>query len=213
MTLYSTSDFDSSKLPFLGPNTRWVTIEVHNRLFSLLKSFIVANATGPVPSMKVNVLPSKGASENNMGNLTFGRINFDMGNGLCQFRSFDGDIYHALYQQLGKPVGTGCGVDTYKSLVVFTENSIEKLGEFFTKLVEMSEKTDDGKFICYTWHIDHAYWREETKITTRPLQSVVLPAAMKERLVNDVEKFLSPRTKDFYIRNGIPYRRSYLFWG
>eukprot|EP01031_Cornospumella_fuschlensis_P044883 gene44883-54899_t len=213
MTPYSTSDFDSSKLPFVGPNTRWVTIEVHNRLFSLLKSFIIANATGPVPSMKVGVLPSKGASENNMGNLTFGRINFDMGYGLCQFRSFDGDIYHALYQQLGKPVGTGCGVDIYKSLVVFTENSIEKLGEFFTKLVEMSEKTDDGKFICYTWHIDHAYWREETKITTRPLQSVVLPAAMKERLVNDVEKFLSPRTKDFYIRNGIPYRRSYLFWG
>jgi chaperone BCS1 len=45
------------------------------------------------------------------------------------------------------------------------------------------------------------------------MTSVVLPSALKNRLVTDVTKFLQPKTKDFYLRNGIPYRRSYLFYG
>jgi chaperone BCS1 len=45
------------------------------------------------------------------------------------------------------------------------------------------------------------------------MESVVLPSSTKNRLIKDLERFLSPSTESFYNRNGIPYRRSYLFYG
>ena len=47
----------------------------------------------------------------------------------------------------------------------------------------------------------------------RPLSSVVLPAAAKASVTNDVTEFLSEDTWDFYRAHGIPYKRSYLFYG
>lgn len=80
-------------------------------------------------------------------------------------------------------------------------------------VLDEMEASDEEKFICYTWRIRRQYWDEECKVNKRPMQSVVLPQATKDRLINDVTKFLSPKCKDFYLRNGIPYRRSYLFYG
>jgi mitochondrial chaperone BCS1 len=152
-------------------------------------------------------------AQDQLDNLHHGRIALEMGIGECQFRSFDGDVFHAVYQQVGKPVGSRCGVEIMEQLILFTDGPVDRLAQFLSKLIELSEKSEEGRFICYTWNIENCYWREESKIKSRPMQSVVLPNALKQRLVNDMEKFLSPRTQDFYNRNGIPYRRSYLFYG
>ena len=136
-----------------------------------------------------------------------------VGYGEFAFHSNTGKLLHALHQHVGKPVGTNCGAKVLSNLVVFSDESVEELAQFLSWLVEKSEETEEGSFICYSWHVRHQYWRQEARITSRPLASVVLPAAVKSRLIDDVEKFLSPRTQEFYTRNGIPYRRSYLFHG
>lgn len=136
-----------------------------------------------------------------------------MGVGEYTFKTLDSVEMHALHHYMGKPVGTDCGVRTLKRLVLFTAHGLSNLSAFLNKLVTMMETSDDDKFTCYTWKIRHQYWDEESKVLKRPIDSVVLPRVVKDRMVNDLSKFLLPKTKDFYMRNGIPYRRSYLFYG
>jgi chaperone BCS1 len=45
----------------------------------------------------------------------------------------------------------------------------------------------------------------------RPLDSVVLEEGVKERIVEDIQRFLEART--WYLDRGIPYRRGYLLYG
>eukprot|EP01040_Poterioochromonas_malhamensis_P009951 gene9951-10813_t len=80
-------------------------------------------------------------------------------------------------------------------------------------MIKLAETPEKGKFLCFNWHIRYQYWREEARIDARPIDSVVLPSKTKDRLIQDIERFLLPKTKQFYVRNGIPYRRSYLFYG
>ncbi|KAK1817155.1 hypothetical protein LTR12_008450 [Friedmanniomyces endolithicus] len=47
----------------------------------------------------------------------------------------------------------------------------------------------------------------------RTLDAVTLDAHIKDPLVKDIQDYLDPRTKQFYIRNGIPYRKGYLMYG
>lgn len=57
----------------------------------------------------------------------------------------------------------------------------------------------------------HGGWRKVAHHTPRPLDSVILPAGLKENLVSDIEKFLEAR--DWYKARGVPWRRGYLFHG
>jgi mitochondrial chaperone BCS1 len=59
----------------------------------------------------------------------------------------------------------------------------------------------------------YASWsRPQTKLA-RPISSVDLDEGQKEMIVNDIEEYLAPETKQWYQKLGIPYRRGYLFHG
>ena len=90
---------------------------------------------------------------------------------------------------------------------------VSELAEFLSDLVEESERAREGVFPCFGWHIKYQYWKKETSCRARPLSSVVLPPVTKDKLVTDIQHFLSPETSAFYLQHGIPYRRSYLFYG
>jgi chaperone BCS1 len=60
---------------------------------------------------------------------------------------------------------------------------------------------------------DAARWEVIATRPSRPLDSVILDAAIKERLLRDVREYLDPRTKAWYVSRGIPYRRGYLLSG
>ena len=45
------------------------------------------------------------------------------------------------------------------------------------------------------------------------MESVVLPLRQKQAIVDDLDSFLSKETFRFYTNHGIPYKRSYLFFG
>jgi len=57
------------------------------------------------------------------------------------------------------------------------------------------------------------YFEDEGIRKGRSLESVVLPAATKDKLVADLKNFLSEDTCNWYAKHGVPYRRSYLFTG
>mmetsp|Transcript_33789 Transcript_33789/g.49059 ORF Transcript_33789/g.49059 Transcript_33789/m.49059 type:complete len:495 (+) Transcript_33789:108-1592(+) len=230
---YSVSSFDESALNFaLTKAHKWISLDegTHDKLYNMLLKYIPRHLAedenqplqpSSTASYSVEIIPPKSKSsskfelEGEPSNVetTFGRMIQQIGYGQHKFRDFDGKILHCLHQKIGDPVGTDCGVKILSNLVVFTEYGLENLCLFFTKLLDESEKSMGGVFTCYTWHIRHQYWRKEVSIQARPVQSVVLPEATKTRLIADLEKFLLPTTQSFYNRNGIPYRRSYLFYG
>lgn len=57
----------------------------------------------------------------------------------------------------------------------------------------------------------YGWWTNLGEREPRPLTSVFLPANVKEGVILDVEKFL--RSKEWYHKRGIPWRRGYLFHG
>ena len=60
---------------------------------------------------------------------------------------------------------------------------------------------------------DHGDWLIQSVKASPPLDSVYLPAGVKEGLVSDIEEYLSPVTKNWYNARRIPWRRGYLMYG
>jgi chaperone BCS1 len=56
-------------------------------------------------------------------------------------------------------------------------------------------------------------WSRLTSKPRRALDTVILDAAQKDRVVADVAEYLDEATMAFYANHGIPYRRGYLFHG
>jgi chaperone BCS1 len=209
---YSYSDFDPKLLSFPVDNQKWITFPSNHRLFRLLVSYIASNMVNKSGGFYADILPAKCSDENPLRLRAFDRVKIKIGYGEYEFRGLQGETFRALYQHVGKPVGTGCGVSVMENLLIFSP-SLETIADFISEIVRLSEKPEHGKFVCFTWNIQNMFWREDVRVNNRPMESVVLPTEIKNRLVNDLEKFLSIKTKDFYLRNGIPYRRSYLFYG
>merc|ERR1711998_512433 len=76
-----------------------------------------------------------------------------------------------------------------------------------------NEKTAGMYYTCFKWHSRHEYWRRSNVCRARSIDSVVLPTVTIDKITKDIDRFLSPMTKKFYDNHGIPYRRSFLFYG
>ena len=48
---------------------------------------------------------------------------------------------------------------------------------------------------------------------SRNLNAVTLDSNIKDDLIKDVETYLSPATRRYYVNRGIPWRRGLLFYG
>jgi len=122
---------------------------------------------------------------------------------------------YALHQTLGNVVGTDCGPKLYKSLVLLAPGkaSLPVIQSFVNHLLAQADQTEEHKFTCYRWHVQYQYWRHEETAVARPIQSVVLPAAIKDKLLDDLDDFVARGTARWYREHGIPYKRSYLLFG
>lgn len=56
-------------------------------------------------------------------------------------------------------------------------------------------------------------WTMVAKRPSRPMDTVVLDHAQKNRILTDINEYLHPSTPRWYANRGIPYRRGYLFAG
>lgn len=138
------------------------------------------------------------------------------GLGLFAIRSLDNQaLLYALHQTIGEPIGTNCGVVVPKNLVLFTkgQNNADLIAKFLKELTELNEKTASMYYTCFKWQSRHEYWRRTNVCRARSIDSVILPTVTIDKITKDIDRFLNPSTKKFYDRHGIPYRRSFLFYG
>jgi chaperone BCS1 len=82
--------------------------------------------------------------------------------------------------------------------------------DLFKEAHEHAVRSHEGKTVIYnSWGTE---WRQfGNPRHKRPLDSVILDAGVKERIVDDVKDFLA--SSSWYNDRGIPYRRGYLLHG
>jgi len=192
-----------------------IVIGTESKLYKLLLTYIATNLIEcdegtTAQSFEVHIDSAKPKLENKQSG---SRVSVEVGLGFFAFKSLSSDKLYAIHQTIGEPVGTYRDAQIYRNLILMTTLELAVLTKFLSDLLDMHDKNDEGTFQCFNWSICSEYWRKQATISARPMGSVVLPSSTKNRLIKDLERFLSPSTEQFYNRNGIPYRRSYLFYG
>jgi chaperone BCS1 len=126
------------------------------------------------------------------------------------------DVYF-MHQRVGDPVGTDCGPKVLQELILFShpppsgqQSTITTLCD---RLLSLDTEQPTGQFNVFRWHAKFKYWKKDKACLARTVDSVVLPPAVKSRLMDDVLDFTSIETLHWFIKHGIPYKRSYLFFG
>jgi len=144
----------------------------------------------------------------------FANTSVTAGLGLFSFEH-EGETLYALHQTVGAPVGTNCGAAQMRSLVLFVAGQGHELllQSFCEELIAASELVQKNTFTVFRWHNDYEYWRKDCAVKARTMDSVVLPDDVKQKLLDDFEDFEDSLTEQFYSEHGIPYKRSYLFFG
>ena len=102
--------------------------------------------------------------------------------------------------------------------------SFEEMTRFwmpFSEAEDINLLVEEGMEICKkceqqakTIKIYHPYcdtWKCSERVTTRKLDSIILPDTIKKSFIDDAGEFFD--SKDWYENHGIPYRRGYLLYG
>ncbi|RMZ14449.1 hypothetical protein D0860_02121 [Hortaea werneckii] len=113
-------------------------------------------------------------------------------------------------------------IDTFKGVIQdhvliscmnpFAGPSVIK--RFLARVLEKSVTERRNKTTM--WRPERTGWKwygEGMSRHARDLAAVELEPGTKEPLVKDVEAYLHPKTRNYYINRGIPWRRGFLFWG
>lgn len=139
-----------------------------------------------------------------------------IGLGNFSFIDTEGIELLAHHTAIGQPMGTSYDVSMMKSLVIFSRVTSDqtRLSNFVTELFRRQHPKVTGSiFVIYNWCVKEKAWKFDTASVARSIESVVLPIAVRARLLNDMHRFLAPKTRTFFEKHGIPYKRSYLFYG
>lgn len=87
------------------------------------------------------------------------------------------------------------------------------LREFVDEIFQTYVKKQTGKPRLYFWakQWGEYRWVEQTPYVPRPLETVILDADLKDKILQDIQTF--QKSKRWYAEMGIPYHRGYLFYG
>eukprot|EP00928_Gymnodinium_smaydae_P055463 TRINITY_DN3899_c0_g1_i4.p1 TRINITY_DN3899_c0_g1~~TRINITY_DN3899_c0_g1_i4.p1 ORF type:complete len:379 (+),score=64.47 TRINITY_DN3899_c0_g1_i4:64-1200(+) len=220
--------FDPAALPFDHRSHAAVEIPPSDQLFSVVMAYLVREGVmldedaisfqmGRAEKAAGKKASAAAPSTDNAGDSeSLKAISVSLGIGLFRFvhKSVE---FKALHQQVGDPVGTGSGAQVMSNLVLFKEGkgptAMRAIQAFLAEVLAESEKTATNTFQVYRWHIKYQFWQRVSRVVARPISSVVLPEQTSQKLVDDFSEFLSEETGQFYTQHGIPYKRSYLFYG
>ena len=143
------------------------------------------------------------------------QVSLSLGLGLFEF-SWKGQTLYALNQRVGTVGKSRRGPDFFSSLVILARGRGQEdlLRDFFSDVHSATQgKEETNSYVFYQWNLDCQYWRCKGSVPARTVSSVILPDATKKHILEDLTDFLSTSTYEFYANHGIPYRRSYLFYG
>ena len=128
---------------------------------------------------------------------------------------FETQEIFVVLQAFGYPVGTNCGPKLYKTALLCMRESdkLSTILKFCNTIIKEHRKTPRESITIYRWHSRYEHWMKEQMIVARSIESVILPKSDKDCIVNDLSEFTSQEVAQFYKQHGIPYKRSYLFYG
>jgi len=102
-------------------------------------------------------------------------------------------------------------------VVMCLGRSVEPIKRFLQACRDFADKQRQAFVTVRTSKTGGLHYDEQWNTTIlrplRPLDTVHFDEKTKQQLVDDIEKYLDPNTRNFYNRRGIPYRRGYLLHG
>jgi len=102
----------------------------------------------------------------------------------------------------------GTPFETIKLTTLYSQRSVFE--SIFSEAYSLAKSNVEGKTIIYT--LSNMQWMPLGEPRRkRPLGSVVLDRGLAEKVLSDVQQFLTGR--EWYLDRGIPYRRGYLLHG
>ncbi|KAF2133185.1 26S protease regulatory subunit 8 [Dothidotthia symphoricarpi CBS 119687] len=111
-------------------------------------------------------------------------------------------------QQNALEINGGEPFETISLTTLYSHRSVFE--DIFAEAHKLYQQSQEGKTIIYN-SMGTAWQPFGEPKRKRPLDSVALERGVKERIVEDMEAFISSRT--WYLDRGIPYRRGYLLYG
>eukprot|EP00286_Rhodomonas_abbreviata_P028753 CAMPEP_0181307498 /NCGR_PEP_ID=MMETSP1101-20121128/10916_1 /TAXON_ID=46948 /ORGANISM="Rhodomonas abbreviata, Strain Caron Lab Isolate" /LENGTH=502 /DNA_ID=CAMNT_0023413727 /DNA_START=178 /DNA_END=1683 /DNA_ORIENTATION=- len=201
----------------------WMEIRKGDRLYTPMLKHISCNSKHTLNSF----IPKLGSQRTSLIDDLLGDgettncVNMLFGVGVAEIEHKVGDTGHTLYavhQRCGPVVGTECEPDIWQSLVVLCKGKGNRnvLVSFTDKILHeeiLIKDNNVGEFFIFRWDVQCSYWSDICSKTARSLDSVVLPEETKTKIINDMSEFLTRDTYAWYTEHGIPYKRSYLFYG
>ena len=219
--IHRTLPFSPSMWKLLdADNSLYLELGQNHKLYNILVKYVVelqASKKTKYTSFEVETYakPTWFDPSKVVKNVKTDRNTLTLGLGLHEF-DHDGQRIRILHQVVGEPVGTGCGVEELRNLVLFVDKhagGTALLKSFCDALVEWDERTIDKVYRIYQWNARNMFWQNMATKLIRPIESVILPSVLKDRIVSDIDSFVAPETAKWYFEHGISYKRTYLFYG
>mmetsp|Transcript_23477 Transcript_23477/g.55994 ORF Transcript_23477/g.55994 Transcript_23477/m.55994 type:complete len:495 (-) Transcript_23477:139-1623(-) len=199
----------------------WLEIASRDRLYGLFVDYLgsTCNTTKNLSSFTpVQDVKKQSLSDRIFGVESSSIVRTSFGLGVAHFEhSVSGKAYkiHAVHQRRGPVVGTNCGAVMYQNLILLVEGKENKfaLTDLCESLLKNDETADLNEFTIFRWHVQNNFWQRKGRKVARTVDSVVLPAETKDKIITDLDQFLTRDTYKWYAEHGIPYKRSFLFYG
>lgn len=113
-----------------------------------------------------------------------------------------------MRESKSRDLQTGRPWETITLTTLYSQRHIFE--DLFTEAHEYAQRSHEGKTVIYnSWGAEWKQFGQPRR--KRPIESVILDAGVKERIVEDVRDFIG--SASWYYDRGIPYRRGYLFHG
>jgi len=97
--------------------------------------------------------------------------------------------------------------DTKEPLIQF----IDEAREYIKKESDNHRKASKETMCVFYYKKD--YWVLLSKAPKRPIDTIYLKEGVRDKLIEDVEEFFSPDTRDIYLSYGIPYKSVNMIYG
>ncbi|KAI9274343.1 P-loop containing nucleoside triphosphate hydrolase protein, partial [Phascolomyces articulosus] len=96
-------------------------------------------------------------------------------------------------------------------IITMEDSTLDTLKQFIQEWTDIYNERQSNELTIHKYNYGYSSWDFFKSMEPRALSTVVLKEGVKERVVNDMDKFR--RRKRWYKTRGVPYRRGYLLYG
>lgn len=120
----------------------------------------------------------------------------------------------AIFEQPDDGRINAAAIEKEQGSISFECDSMEARDHLLTWIERLADAESRAE-IKPRFYVNDKYggWNSLGELDPRPIDSVVLPSVQKDRIVEDIERFLSEKERERYHSLGLPWHRGYLLHG